>query len=56
MNRHLTKHECQMAYTCKYLDEKQLCAYLGISRSTIRRWMVVHNLPSPVHFGERCIR
>ena len=56
MDTHLTKTACQKTYTCKYLDEKQLCAYLGISRSTIRRWMVVHNLPRPVHLGERCVR
>lgn len=56
MDRHLTKQACQNAYPCKYLDEKQLCAYLGISRSTIRRWMIAHGLPRPVHLAERCVR
>lgn len=56
MDAHLTKAACQNAYPCKYLDEKQLCAYLGLSRSTIRRWMAKHNLPKPVRIGERAVR
>ena len=52
----MTKQACQNAYPCKYLDEKQLCAYLGISRGTVRRWMVKQGLPRPVTLGERCVR
>lgn len=56
MYKHMTKQACQNAYHCKYLDEKQLCAYLGISRATVRRWMDTHDLPRPVRLGERCVR
>ena len=56
MDTHMTKTACQQAYPCKYLDEKQLCAYLGISRSTIRSWMITHGLPRPVHLAARCVR
>ena len=56
MDRHMSKRQCQNAYPCKYLDEKQLCAWLGISRSTIRGWIGKGAFPEPVTLGQSCVR
>ncbi len=56
MDKHMNKKQCQNAYRCKYLDEKQVCAYFGISRSTVRNWVETQELPAPHQLGPRCVR
>jgi predicted DNA-binding transcriptional regulator AlpA len=35
-----------------YWSVKQLCKRYGVSRETLRRWMVRLGFPRPVHFGD----
>lgn len=53
---HKRKHDNVGSYPSRYLDEGQVCAYLSISRSTIRRWMGDNRFPTPVQLGPRCVR
>ena len=56
MDQHLSTGQCQARYPVHFLSERQLCARLGVSRTTLWRWMKDGHLPHSVQIGPRCVR
>ena len=42
-----------MEFQERYMTRKEVCEFLGISVSTIRRWLEIGRLPQPIQISER---